>query len=155
MRRTGLAATPPQVRRLRNRDAIPMTVLPADDGSSDDWLYWLGQADFGDKLDLSILQMGDALLVESHNSRYQLVCEDAAERWFDVRCNQAQRPQGWMRLMGCTVGQSSSISPDALFCGGNLELRQTLSENETLIHRTSTIRKIGLRQKRSEQKDDS
>jgi len=113
-----------------------------------DWLAWLKRADLGDTLDLPRIQAGDILLVETLNSRYHLTCEDAGGRWFEVRCDRENRPQGQMKLMGCTWGESSSIAPDQLFCGGSLELRQVTVDGSSLTHHSSSIRKLGWIQRR-------
>jgi len=50
--------------------------------------------------------------------------------------------------MGCTFGRSSSIKPDHLFCGGNLELSYRL-KGTAMTHRTTAIKEIHLRRKRT------
>lgn len=113
-----------------------------------DWLAWLRRADLGDTLNLNRIQVGDILLVETLNSCYHLSCKDAGGRWFEVRCDRGNRPQGRMKLMGCTWGESSSIAPDQLFCGGSLEFRQATADGDSLTHHSSSIRKLGWIQRR-------
>jgi hypothetical protein len=49
--------------------------------------------------------------------------------------------------MGCTFGLSSSIKPDHLFCGGNLELSYQL-DGAPMTHTTTTIKEIHLRRQK-------
>jgi hypothetical protein len=50
--------------------------------------------------------------------------------------------------MGCTFGRSSSIKPDHLFCGGNLELGYRL-KGAAMTHRTTAIKEIHLRRRKT------
>jgi hypothetical protein len=63
-----------------------------------------------------------------------------------LACPQPGRPEGRVRIMGCTFGRSSSIKPDHLFCGGNLELSYRL-KGVAMTHRTTAIKEIYLRRK--------
>ena len=125
-----------------------MNTDPADEPVTD-WLDFLRRADHGEKIDLNDLSDGDVLLVQTSNTCYRLVLTDARERWVEVEPNRPDRLRGRMRLMGCTYGMSSTIAPDALFCGGNLELRQ-ITEDHDLTHSTSAIRKVMLIHQRND-----
>src|SRR5436190_1452517 len=86
-----------------------------------DWLRFVKskKGRLGSELDLSLLEPGDLLKVVTKNSEYVLKIVKGREA--DLSCAQPGRPNGRVRIMGCTFGRSSSIKPDHLFCGGNLE----------------------------------
>jgi hypothetical protein len=114
-----------------------------------DWLRYLESREgtLGDELDLSQLQPGDFLKVVTRNSDYLLTIVEGRDA--TLHCSEPGRPEGRIRIMGCTFGQSSSIKPDHLFCGGNLEL--SYRENGvSMTHRTTTIREILWRRRRAE-----
>ncbi|MEY2565001.1 MAG: hypothetical protein QOH88_3194 [Verrucomicrobiota bacterium] len=117
--------------------------------SMDDWVQYLrsNEGKLGDELDLSQLQPGDLLRIVTLHSEYFLTIEKGREA--TLVCPQAGRPAGPVSIMGCTFGLSSSIKPDHLFCGGNLELNYQL-EGVAMTHTTTTIKEIYLqRQEKS------
>jgi hypothetical protein len=111
-----------------------------------DWLRYVKstKGKLGDELDLSELKPGDLLKVITRNSEYLLTIEK--NRDAILTCKQPGRPEGRVRIMGCTFGRSSSIKPDHLFCGGNLELSYQL-KGASMVHRTTAIKEIHLRRK--------
>jgi hypothetical protein len=115
----------------------------------DDWLRFVKSktGKLGDELDLSELKPGDALRVITANSEYSLTIVSGRDAI--LTCPQPGRPAGRVRIMGCTFGRSSSIKPDHLFCGGNLEL--SYRENGVpMTHRTTAIREILWRRQQAE-----
>ena len=118
---------------------------PAPDGH--DWLAFLaGQVtDVLPEIDFSTLVEGDVLIVATKNSRYAFRWQpDGTAELATNRSN--DRPQGWVRVHGCAFGQSSSIKPGVLFCGGNLEY---VSDGGKMTHRTSVIRSLELLRRRA------
>jgi hypothetical protein len=90
-----------------------------------------------DEFDLRTISIGDEVRVKTLNSLYKMViCEKKSAI---LSCDQTGRPEGLVRIQGCAFGQSSSIKPDFLFCGGSMEL---FFLNENIIYRTSTIMNI-------------
>ena len=71
------------------------------------------------ELDLSTLRPGDTLLVITMPTAYTLKILGNDEAMMTT--NRPDRPSGKVRINGCTFGASSSIKPNHLFCGGNLE----------------------------------
>ncbi|HSV64197.1 MAG TPA: hypothetical protein VLH83_12715 [Chthoniobacterales bacterium] len=115
----------------------------------EDWIRFVKskKGKVGDELDLSLLEPGDLLKVVTKNSEYVLKIVKAREA--DLTCRQPGRPNGRVRIMGCTFGRSSSIKPDHLFCGGNLEL--TYQRNDVpMTHRTTAIKEIHLRHRKQQ-----
>ena len=108
-----------------------------------DWIAFLKQygETAGDELDLRELKEGDQLRIATKNTDYYLEVVDAGTREVLLHSEREDRPSGKARIMGGTFGMSSSIKPDRLFCGGNLEI--TLDEGE-VTHTTSAIREISL-----------
>lgn len=106
-----------------------------------DWLHFLkSQAGkLGDELELDELKPGDVLKIVTANSEYVLTMREGREA--ELACEQPGRPSGPVRIQGCAMGQSSSIKPDHLFCGGNLELSYRL-EGAAMTHRTTAIQEI-------------
>ena len=113
-----------------------------------DWLRYLKSKDskLGDELDLADLRPGDVLKVMTRHADYLLTIGKGRDAV--LRCSKPGRPEGAVRIMGCTFGRSSSIKPDHLFCGGNLELSYRL-EGAAMTHRTTAIKEIQLRRVRS------
>jgi hypothetical protein len=91
------------------------------------------------EIELRTLRPGDRLLVETLHTRYGFEWQPDGE--VELVTNRTDRPSGRVRIQGCAFGQSSSIKPAALFCGGNLEY---LSTGGTMRHRTTAIRSIVL-----------
>jgi len=113
-----------------------------------DWLRYIKSKNnkLGDELDLAELRPGDLLKIATGHADYFLTV--VKDRDAVLRCSKPGRPEGPVRIMGCTFGRSSSIKPDHLFCGGNLELSYQL-EGASMTHRTTTIKEIQLQRVRS------
>lgn len=111
-----------------------------------DWIKFLREADFGDRLDISQLKAGDVILVATEHTSYRLEVTDAEEFFVQVSSDRKDRPEREMRLMGCTIGDSSTISPDSLFCGGNLEMNWC-EDGELHTFKTTLIGKLTLIQR--------
>jgi hypothetical protein len=111
--------------------------------SMDDWVQYLRSTEgkLGDELELAQLQPGDLLRIVTLNSEYFLTIVKGREA--TLVCPQPGRPAGPVSIMGCTLGLSSSIKPDHLFCGGNLELSYQL-EGRPMTHITTAIKEIHL-----------
>jgi len=77
--------------------------------------------------------------VVTQNAEYSLTIGEGREA--TLQCSEPGRPEGRVRIMGCTFGQSSSIKPDHFFCGGNLELRYE-RDGAAMTHRTTAIKEI-------------
>jgi len=109
-----------------------------------DWIRFVKSSrnKLGDELDLSLLRSRDVVRIVTKNSEYVLKIVKGREA--ELTCTRAGRPNGWVRIMGCTFGRSSSIKPDHLFCGGNLELSYRL-KGAAMTHRTTAIKEIHLR----------
>jgi hypothetical protein len=93
----------------------------------------------GDEFDLTQIQAGDLLRVTTAKSTYTFRIIDPLMRDAVVECDRPGRNYGPCRIMGCTFGLSSSIKPNHLFCGGNLEFTHTKGER---THTTTAIRAI-------------
>jgi hypothetical protein len=91
-------------------------------------------------LELVALAAGDVLRICTRNTIYALRMI-SSEREAVLATDRVDRPSGLVRIMGCTFGQSSTISPDRLFCGGSLELTFD-QEGRRMVHTTSAIRSI-------------
>lgn len=94
------------------------------------------------EVDLATLGKGDRLIVETLHTRYGF--EWQPDGTITLTTNRADRPSGGVRIQGCTFGQSSTIKPGALFCGGNLEY---LSQGGKMRHTTTAIRSLVLLRK--------
>ncbi len=103
-----------------------------------DWLKVI--ADYterdGPELDLTLLLPQDRLVVTTRHTHYAFVIVE--DRDADLETNRPDRPSGRVRLMGCTFGDSSSIKPDHLFCGGNLEFTYD-RDGVRITHLTTAI----------------
>ncbi len=113
---------------------------PAKQPEGQDWLAFL--ADHKGRglpeVHLAELASGDVLIVETKNSRYAFRWEQGGQA--ELATNRGvKRPNGKVRVQGCTFGQSSTIKPGVLFCGGNLEY---VSNGGKMIHRTTAIRSL-------------
>jgi hypothetical protein len=115
--------------------------------SMDDWVQYLrsNEGKLGEELELAQLQPGDLLRLVTLNSEYFLTI--VQDREATLVCPQPGRPGGLVSIMGCTLGLSSSIKPDHLFCGGNLELSYKL-EGRSMTHTTTAIKEIHLQRQR-------
>ena len=104
-----------------------------------DWLSFIkkkGCAN-GYEFDLRQLRAGDFLQVITRHTTYDFRIVSPQEAVLET--GRSDRPQGRVRILGCTFGQSSSIKPDHLFCGGNLNF---IFENGRMTHLTTSIREI-------------
>ena len=88
---------------------------------------------------MSELRAGDVLRVGTLNTLYTLRLLD--DRFAELETDHANRPAGRVKIMGCTFGLSTTISPDHLFCGGNLELTFH-RDGLRMTHTTSAIRRL-------------
>ena len=106
-----------------------------------DWLHFVKSrtGKLGDELELDELRPGDVLKIVTANSEYLLTMKEGREA--ELACERPGRPSGPVRIVGCAFGQSSSIKPDHLFCGGNLELSYRL-KGASMTHRTTVIHEI-------------
>jgi hypothetical protein len=59
----------------------------------------------------------------------------------DLTSSRFDRPHARVKIAGCTFGNSSSIKPDHLFCGGNLEFTYEL-DGQPMVHKTTAIKAI-------------
>ena len=99
-----------------------MTIHPKADRRGGDWVSFIQSLppSFQKELDLETVAPGDRVLVKTRNTLYLFTWKgpDQAELF----TNKGNAPRGPVKIMGCSFGLSSSIRPNALFCGGNLEL---------------------------------
>jgi hypothetical protein len=113
-------------------------MLPPDGG---DWEQYLKehQADVLAEVQLDTLKPGDRLVVDTRNTRYELVWGEGGKALLIT--NRADRAGGPVRVQGCAFGRSSTIKPGVLFSGGNLEY---VSDDGRTRNRTTTIRALAL-----------
>lgn len=125
--------------------------LPGGMVSGPDYLKVLNavSASAGDEFDLTQIQAGDRIRIVTDKTIYSFRIVDPVMRVAVVESNRAERSYGPCRIMGCTIGLSSSIKPDHLFCGGNLEFTHKGGER---THTTTTIRAIEWLRVKSEEK---
>ena len=91
------------------------------------------------ELDLrGIARTGDLLRVGTRNTIYTLRLLD--DRSADLQTDRPDRPAGRVKIMGCTFGLSTTISPDHLFCGGSLEFTFQ-ADGHRMTHTTSAIKR--------------
>ena len=131
-----------------NRAALPKPETSATQSVSvDDWVQYLksNEGKLGAELELSQLRAGDLLRIVTLNSEYFLTIVNGREA--TLVCPQPGRPSGPVSIMGCTFGLSSSIKPDHLFCGGNLELNY-ISKGVPMTHTTTAIKEIYLQRQK-------
>jgi hypothetical protein len=114
----------------------------------DDWVQYLrsNEGKLGAELELAELQTGDVLRITTLNSEYLLTIANGRDA--TLVCPQPGRPNGPVSIRGCTFGLSSSIKPDHLFCGGNLELGYEAG-GVSMTHTTTAIREIQLTRRQS------
>jgi hypothetical protein len=91
------------------------------------------------ELDLTKVQAGDRLIVLTERTAYRFIMR--GDRTADLTTNRQDRPAGCVTIHGCTFGTSSTIKPDHLFCGGNLEFGHG---ERRQIYTTTAIRAIQL-----------
>ncbi|HEY4302751.1 MAG TPA: hypothetical protein VGM73_17915 [Candidatus Didemnitutus sp.] len=113
--------------------------MPAPDGG--DWQRFLKQrnAQSVPEVQLATMNAGDRLVVETRNTRYELLWLEGDEVMMTT--NRADRHGGSIRVQGCAFGRSSTIKPGVLFCGGNLEY---VSRDGQTRNRTTTIHGLAL-----------
>jgi len=111
----------------------------SDTGFGSDWESFLrAHSALGlPEVDLSGLRPGERLVVETLHTRYGFEWSENGE--ILLTTNRNDRPHGAVRIQGCTFGQSISIKPGILFCGGNLEY---LSDGGKVRHTTTAIRSL-------------
>ncbi len=104
-----------------------------------DWLAHLKLhvAEQADELDLTVLRPGDVIRVVTLHTCYDMLIIEGRDA--ELRTDRPDRPNGRVRMMGCTFGQSTTIKPDSLFCGGNLEFT---FEDGKMTHTTTAIRAL-------------
>ena len=93
------------------------------------------------EIELAGVRPADRLLVLTEHTAYLLVIRPDGDA--DLTTNRKDRPSGRVRIHGCTFGASSSIKPNHLFCGGNLEFRHG---DQREIYTTTRIRALQLTQ---------
>jgi hypothetical protein len=108
-----------------------------------DWESFLRQNEAAGipELDLTSVKPGDRLLVLTGHTAYTLVMGE--DRMAKLTTNREDRPSGTVVIRGCTFGASSTIKPDHLFCGGNLEFAHG---EKPEIYTTTRIRALQLMQ---------
>jgi hypothetical protein len=95
------------------------------------------ESEVGNTLEVGQLNKGGMLQIITRNTIYSfrmLGSRDAI-----LSTNQKNRPEGLVQLRGCTYGCAGSISPDRLFCGGNLEFSANTTRQ---VHITSEIKAL-------------
>lgn len=117
---------------------------PEDTAPGWDWEAFLRQhrALGLPEVDLTDLRAGDRLVVETLHTRYGFEWKD--DGTVVLATNRTDRPSGAVSIHGCTFGRSTTIKPNALFCGGNLEF---LSGGGAMRHTTTAIRSLVLLRK--------
>jgi hypothetical protein len=118
-----------------------MNNIPSSDEVLMDWKSFVESLPrtCEEELSLSSIVPGDRVLVKTRNTLYLFTWKGGDEA--EVRANDAKAPAGDVKIMGCSFGLSSSIRPDALFCGGNLEFTHSKGEKTWT---TSPIEEIHL-----------
>jgi hypothetical protein len=116
-----------------------MDTESSDTGFGPDWESFLrAHSALGlPEVDCATLRPGERLVVETLHTRYGFEWKAKGEVFLTT--NRSDRPHGAVRIQGCTFGQSSSIKPGILFCGGNLEY---LSDGGKIRHTTTAIRSL-------------
>lgn len=119
--------------------------LPAPPGK--DWQQFLKdrKANGVPEIDLTTLRTGDRLVVDTRNTRYELLW--AEDNVAQLTTDRPDRPGGPVRVQGCAFGRSTTIKPGVLFCGGNLEY---VSDDGRKRHRTTSIQALAFVRRGSE-----
>ena len=106
-----------------------------------DWLSVVHEhADSADaEFELDRLRPGDRLDVVTRHTTYCFSL--VTDRDADLDTGRVDRPSGRVHLQGCRFGDSSSIKPGHLFCGGCLEFN-FICNGARMEHRTTPIREI-------------
>ncbi len=115
--------------------------IVANNWRMNDWLKHLENhvLSAGAELDLDSLKSGDLLQVVTHHTTYTFKILQSRDA--ELSTDRPDRPRGLVRINGCTFGQSSTIKPRHLFCGGNLEFQFKGGE---CIQTTTEIKEIRL-----------
>jgi hypothetical protein len=119
-------------------------MIDCDDSSHGDWVDWVEYVKteskkIGDRFDLTQVQAGDVLRITTAHTAYLLRMKNSRDG--DLTTDRPDRPQGRVRIVGCTLGLSSSIMANHLFCGGSLEFT-FVDGQDRMTHTTTAIRKI-------------
>lgn len=114
---------------------------PPADPAAPDWVAFVRAREAASvpEIVLTSLQPNDRLLLVTERTAYTFVMRGPNEA--DVTSNRADRPSGRVIIRGCTFGASSSIKPDHVFCGGNLEFTHG---DPPQVTTTTTIRALQL-----------
>jgi hypothetical protein len=115
--------------------------LPAPMAPGPDWEAFLARHSKSGvaELDLTKVKAGDRLIVLTERTAYRFIMR--SDRTADLATNRQDRPAGRVAIHGCTFGASSTIKPDHLFCGGNLEFAHG---DRRQVYTTTVIRAIQL-----------
>lgn len=106
-----------------------------------DWKMFLESLPATSEKELPLIAIvpGDRVVIRTRNTAYLFKWKAVDEA--DLTANDPKAPSGPVRIMGCSFGLSSSIRPDAFFCGGNLEFTHA---NGDKTWTTSPIEEIHL-----------
>jgi hypothetical protein len=108
-------------------------------GPVEDWDSLIRSISKESSIELDLRWMGpnDRVVVKTQNSIYLLTwLQDGT---VEICSNREKGPQGLVQIMGTTFGLSSSIRPDVISCGANLELNYN---NGDKTWTTSTVTEI-------------
>jgi hypothetical protein len=115
-------ATMPPRRGVKSRHKVPVVdELPAENEVST-------------TLDFETLGKGGLLQIFTRNTTYSFRMLNHREAILST--DRENRPEGLVQLRGCSYGAGGSISPDRVFCGGNLEFSANATRQ---VHITSEI----------------
>jgi hypothetical protein len=102
-----------------------------------DWLTAIGNRGREvSEIEIDRLLPHDLLIVTTAHTHYGFTIISGRDATLET--NRKDRPLGPVRLRGCTFGNSSSIKPDQIFCGGNLEFNFE-RDGTWLTYLTTTI----------------
>jgi len=109
----------------KNEESLPpsdgTTFYRMNEETFPDWIAavrWNERSQF-EEFDLNALRPGDRLWIWTDNTVYAFEMHEGREA--TLKTNRPDRPSGRVRINGCAIGVSSSIKPDCIFFGGNLE----------------------------------
>jgi hypothetical protein len=111
----------------------------APDGG--DWEKFLAerQAQGAPAIDLKTLRAGDRVVVETKNTRYELLWRDDGTA--ELSTNRPDRAPGLVAVQGCGFGRVGPVKAGVLFCGGSLEYH---SLDGNLRFRTTTVKALAM-----------
>jgi hypothetical protein len=103
-----------------------------------DWLKVITEAtdEGAPAIEIPLLLPNDQVIVSSSHTHYKFTM--ISQREAELETSRSDRPSGRVVLMGCTFGLSTSIKPDQLFVGGNLEFTH-MREGVRRTHLTTAI----------------